>query len=79
METSRRVFLTEDASSVGLAKPKAGDLPGTVQTPSVSPGDEGYLSDADDDTLFDALGQFILLLLNLICEIFFSSKLPMTR
>lgn len=46
------VFLTEDASSVGLANPKSGDLPGTVQTPSVSPGDEGYLSNAGDDTLF---------------------------
>lgn len=54
-ETSRRVFLTEDTSSVGLAKLKAGDLPGTVQSPSVSPGDEGYLSDAGEDTLFDSL------------------------
>lgn len=71
METSRRVFLTEDTSSVGLAKLKAGDLPGTEQTPSVSPGDEGYLSDAGDDTLFDSLGWFILLLLNLIFENFF--------
>lgn len=58
-ETSRRVFLIEDTSSVGLAKLKAGDLPGTVQSPSVSPGDEGYLSDAGEDTLFDSLGQFV--------------------
>lgn len=52
METSRRVFLTEDTSSVGLAKPKAGDLAGTVQTPSVSREDEGYLSNAGDDIFF---------------------------
>lgn len=52
METSRRVFLTEDTSSVGLVKPKAGDLAGTVQIPSVSRGDEGYLSNAGDDFFF---------------------------
>lgn len=66
METSRRVFLTGDTSSVGLVKPKAGDLAGTVQIPSVSRGDEGYLSNAGDDIffLFHTLGQFILLFLN---------------
>lgn len=79
VETSRRVFLTEDTSSAGLAKPKAGDLAGTVQTPSVSRGDEGYFSNAGDDFFVLLFGTVYFVVSKLsMCNLLFSSELSMT-